>query len=96
MVIVCGLNYAFDLSGVASYPVVGTHIGTYTFSIPYGLTKYTAYGTHPYDYSGKQPTDWPASFGYLVPNHPVIMTEFGQYHSCHSFVIYMHLFKILR
>jgi len=71
LVIVNGLNYAFDLSGVASNPVVGTNI---------------AYGTHPYDYSGKQIGDWPAAFGYLAPTYPVIMTEFGQYCDSDTYV----------
>jgi len=44
--------------------LVGTNIG---------------YATHPYDESGKQSTDWPSGFGYLVPTYPVVATEFGQY-----------------
>lgn len=71
VVIVGGLNYAFDLSGVASYPVQGVNI---------------MYATHPYDYSGKQSGDWDAAFGYLTATYPVIMTEFGQYCDTDTYV----------
>lgn len=72
LVIVCGLNWAFDLSGVSSgYAISGTNI---------------AYGTHPYDYGGKQSADWPAAFGNLASTYPVIMTEFGQYCSTNNYV----------
>eukprot|EP01119_Soliformovum_irregulare_P025095 TRINITY_DN918_c0_g1_i1.p1 TRINITY_DN918_c0_g1~~TRINITY_DN918_c0_g1_i1.p1 ORF type:complete len:357 (+),score=49.78 TRINITY_DN918_c0_g1_i1:100-1170(+) len=66
-VIVGGINYAYDLSGVANYPIQGTNI---------------IYNTHPYNYGGKQPNEWQASFGYLLPTHAVIATEFGDTTSC--------------
>lgn len=72
MVLVGGLNWAFDLSGVgAGYAVQGTHV---------------AYATHPYDYAGKQVADWPAAFGYLTSTAPVVMTEFGQYCNTDTYV----------
>lgn len=72
MVLVGGLNWAFDLSGVGNgFAVQGTNI---------------AYATHPYDYAGKQTADWPAAFGYLVPTSPVVMTEFGQYCNADTYV----------
>lgn len=72
MVLVCGLNWAFDLSGVGNgYAVVGTNIG---------------YATHPYDYPGKQLADWPAAFGFLTATAPVVMTEFGQYCATGNYV----------
>ncbi len=40
-VIVGGLNYAYDLSGVASYAITGFNI---------------VYNTHPYNFGGKQVT----------------------------------------
>jgi endoglucanase len=71
-VLVGGLNWAFDLSGIGQgYAVQGTNI---------------AYATHPYDYAGKQVADWPAAFGYLVPTYPVVMTEFGQYCNTDTYV----------
>jgi len=72
VVIVCGLNWAFDLSGVgAGYAVQGTNI---------------AYGSHPYDYAGKQVNDWNAAFGFLASSYPVILTEFGQYCNTGSYI----------
>lgn len=74
VVVVCGLNWAFDLSGVTaspSYAVLGDNI---------------AYATHPYDYPGKQVADWPAAFGNLALKAPVIMTEFGQYCATTTYV----------
>jgi hypothetical protein len=40
-VIVGGLNYAFDLTGIATYSLTGFNI---------------VYNTHPYDFGGKQVT----------------------------------------
>jgi len=71
-VIVGGLNWAFDLSNVAT-----TH----------AVTGYNvAYATHPYDYPGKQAADWPAAFGNLASKYPIIMTEFGQYCAQNNYV----------
>lgn len=72
LVIVCGLNWAFDLSGVSNgFAVQGTNI---------------AYASHPYDYPGKQIGDWPAAFGNLASTYPVIVTEFGQYCATNTYV----------
>jgi len=72
VVIVCGLNWAFDLSGVGNgYAVAGSNI---------------AYASHPYDYAGKQANDWDAAFGFLTDTYPVILTEFGQYCNTGSYV----------
>lgn len=71
-VLVGGLNWAYDLSGVSSgYAVQGTNI---------------AYATHPYDYAGKQLGDWPTGFGSLASTYPVVMTEFGQYCATDTYV----------
>jgi endoglucanase len=65
ILIVSGLNWGYDLSGIArGYALRGTNI---------------VYGTHPFDYSNKQPADWPAAFGNLAMHYPVIATEFGSY-----------------
>jgi endoglucanase len=72
VVLIGGLNWAFDLSGVgAGYNVQGTNIG---------------FATHPYDYAGKQVGDWAAAFGYLAASYPVVMTEFGQYCATDTYV----------
>lgn len=63
IVIIGGLNWAFDLSGVASHRVKGSNI---------------MYATHPYNFPGKNNSgDWDRGFGYLLATDPVIMTEFG-------------------
>lgn len=70
--IVGGLNWAFDLSKIGtSHAVEGHNI---------------AYATHPYDYPGKQIGDWPAAFGYLASQYPIMMTEFGQYCAQNTYV----------
>src|SRR5580704_2391811 len=68
LVIIGGLDYAYDLSVVAIYPVQGTNI---------------IYATHPYNEGDKQMASsgsgmgWDAAFGYLTATVPVMITEFG-------------------
>jgi len=62
LVLIGGLNWAYDLSGVPSHKINGDNI---------------VYVTHPYDYPGKQPSDWDNAFGNLASQYPVIATEFG-------------------
>jgi endoglucanase len=65
LVVIGGLNWAFDLSGVPANRITGNNI---------------VYATHPYDFSGKNTVaDWDAGFGFLTSSDPVIMTEFGDY-----------------
>jgi endoglucanase len=65
LVVVGGLQYAYDLSGVLNgYPIVGNDV---------------VYATHPYDYSNKQPADWSRAFGELAQRAPVIASEFGEF-----------------
>jgi len=72
LVIVNGLDWAFDLASVyPSQKITGTNI---------------AYGTHPYDFPGKQIGDWPSKFGFVAKDYPVIMTEFGQYCASNTYV----------
>jgi endoglucanase len=63
LVIAGGLDYAFDLSGVATNPIVGYNV---------------MYATHPYS-GNDSAGQWPGSFGYLAEGDiaPVIATEFG-------------------
>jgi hypothetical protein len=67
LVLVGGLYFAYDLSGVPDYRIRGYNIG---------------YATHPYNFAGKQPSDWDADWGFLVDLNPVIATEFGDITSC--------------
>jgi endoglucanase len=62
LVVIGGLNYAFDLSGVAANRIDGYNI---------------VYATHPYNTSGRAPSTWDHAWGYLTATDPVIVTEFG-------------------
>jgi|SRR5579859_1547402 len=65
VLILSGTNWGYELSGVASgHAIAGGNL---------------LYGTHPWNYGGKQPQDWGASFGALAARYPVIATEFGSY-----------------
>lgn len=63
-VIIGGLNWAYDLSGVPTHRVSGFNI---------------VYATHPYDFPDKQPGDWSRAFGFLTLTDPVVATEFGEF-----------------
>jgi len=66
LVIVGGLDYAYNLAHVTNFRVEGYNI---------------AYATHPYDFPNKQASTWPEAFGYLAATDPIIATEFGDF-SC--------------
>jgi hypothetical protein len=66
IVIVGGIDWAYDLSGVPTHLIQGENI---------------MYATHPYDYGNKQPSDWDRAWGFLTATAPVIATEFGS-HDC--------------
>lgn len=63
IVVVGGLNWAYDLRGLPQYALKGENL---------------VYAVHPYDYGGKQPTDWPADVGFAAKTWPVVATEFGE------------------
>jgi endoglucanase len=62
IVIANGLNWGYDLSGVATHLIKGYNV---------------MYGTHVYDWPEKQPPAWDAGFGYLAAQAPVMIGEFG-------------------
>jgi hypothetical protein len=63
LVVIGGLGWAFDLSGVPTYRIAGYNI---------------MYATHPYDGSSERsPQRWLPAFGFLTKTDPVIITEFG-------------------
>jgi len=63
LIIIGGLAWAYDLSGVPSHTVSGTGI---------------IYNTHPYkSSSNSNPGGWGQYFGSLTATYPVIATEFG-------------------
>lgn len=63
VVLIGGLDWAYDLSGVgAGYGISGTNI---------------VYDTHVYTQWHNTSADWDAHFEYLTKTHPVSATEFG-------------------
>ena len=71
MVIIGGLNWAYDLSGVPTHLINGTNIAyaTHPYSFKEGSATYTV--------GGPAPANWDTMFGNLAATYPVIATEFG-------------------
>src|SRR5580658_3455515 len=68
LVFIAGLDWAFDLSGVATNRVRGSNI---------------VWVSHPYAQNAQQqPASWFGAFGYLSATDPVMLTEFGNTSSC--------------
>jgi len=68
IVVIGGLNWAYDLSKIPSYRVAGYNI---------------MYATHPYGgITDRAPATWDGSWGYLTATDPVIATEFGDGSTC--------------
>jgi aryl-phospho-beta-D-glucosidase BglC (GH1 family) len=64
LVIVGGLDYAYNLGQVANFLVQGYNI---------------LYATHPYNTPERQPASWDMDWGFLTQTHPVVVTEFGDF-----------------
>lgn len=62
LVIIGGIDWAWDLSRVPQTPITGYNI---------------AYATHPYPYNTKMPDRFDYAFGNTAQMYPVIATEFG-------------------
>ena len=62
LVLIGGLNWAYDLSLVGDNKIAGYNI---------------AYATHPYESAGRGQDTWARSFAYLTKTDPVVITEFG-------------------
>ncbi|HEY1348171.1 MAG TPA: cellulase family glycosylhydrolase [Ktedonobacteraceae bacterium] len=72
LVLVGGLNWGYDLSGLPLYALSGPNI---------------VYDTHPYPYQGKRtPGDWESGFGHISATYPVLSAESGEYDCKASFV----------
>ncbi len=71
LVLVAGMNWGYDLSQIAAYPITGTNV---------------VYDTHPYPYNGKQPPDWDASFGNISNTYAVLSAENGEYDCGTSYI----------
>ena len=67
LVLIGGLRWAYDLSGVPRHRIDGYNI---------------VYVSHPYDFPDKQPTAWPNDWGFLAETDPVMVTEFGSFGDC--------------
>jgi hypothetical protein len=69
LVIIGGLDWAYDLSGVPANRIDGYNI---------------LYATHPYGHKGtqKEPARWDEHWGFLTSSDPVIVTEFGDGNDC--------------
>jgi hypothetical protein len=64
VVVIGGLQWAYDLSGL---PSVGAITG-----------GNVAYATHPYEWVADTVSQWDTAFGFLTASAPVIATEFGR------------------
>jgi aryl-phospho-beta-D-glucosidase BglC (GH1 family) len=64
LVLIGGLDYAYDLSGVPANRVEGYNI---------------VYATHPYDFGNKQPGAWAGDWGFLADTDPIFVSEFGSF-----------------
>lgn len=64
LVLVGGMDWAYDLSQLSSYTITGDNV---------------VYDTHPYPYYEKQASSWDAAFGNPSLTYPVISAESGEY-----------------
>ncbi len=71
LVLVAGMDWGFDLSGIVKNPITGSNV---------------MYDTHPYPYSEKMPQYWDAAFGNISKTYPVISAENGEYDCGTSFM----------
>jgi hypothetical protein len=68
IVVIGGLDWAFDLSKIPSNRISGYNI---------------AYATHPYgDYPERAASTWDNAWGFLTKTDPVIVSEFGDRKNC--------------
>lgn len=67
LVILGGVHWAYDLSGVPSHAITGHNI---------------VYATHLYNFPDKLPPAWAQAWGFLTDTYPVFITEFGNVMSC--------------
>ena len=65
IIIASGIDYAYDLSGLGK-----------GYALP---VSNVMYGSHPFDYSSKQPSGFDYAFGNYSNQYAIIFTELGQY-----------------
>ncbi|EGC36048.1 hypothetical protein DICPUDRAFT_91906 [Dictyostelium purpureum] len=73
VVIVNGVKWAYDLSGIKNQKINGYNI---------------MLGTHPYDFQDKQSMFWDQQIGFASTYSPIIATEFGEFKCNDTFVKY--------
>lgn len=71
VLMVGGLDWGYDLSQAGNYPLGVDNV---------------LYDTHPFNYAGKQPSDWTRAFGRLASHTAVIAGEFGSYDCGTSYI----------
>jgi hypothetical protein len=65
VIVLGGTNWGYDLSGISQgFALQNSNL---------------VYDTHPFDYGGKQPSDWDRDIGATAQRYPVIASEFGAY-----------------
>ncbi len=64
LVLVAGMDWGYDLSGIVKNPITGANV---------------VYDTHPYPYPEKEPNTWDQAFGNISKTYPVISAENGEY-----------------
>jgi endoglucanase len=69
LILVSGLNWGYDLRGLKKYPMDKN-----VYNV--------VYVTHTYNYGGKREANWAKCWAWIIPKHPVIITEFGYTKDC--------------
>lgn len=64
LIIASGTQWGYDLTLLPQYAIKGENI---------------VYGSHPYNYLGKLPSNWETDFGVYAANYPLLVSEFGSY-----------------
>ncbi len=64
VLLVAGLNWGYDLRGLHEYPMDKD-----VYNV--------VYVTHLYSYRGKLEENWADCWAWIIPKHPVLITEFG-------------------
>lgn len=72
IIVAAGINWGYDLSGLGEgYALNGGNI---------------IYDTHPFNYGGKQPSNWTNDFGRFTGTYVIIAGEFGSYDCGTSYI----------
>ncbi len=64
LILISGLYWGYDLQGLHQYPMAKDAYNV-------------VYVTHPFNYWGKKLQDWQKCFAWIIPEQPLLITEFG-------------------